>query len=126
MEKNQNNCKSILIVEDERDIRETLQEALELEGYVVYSAANGRDAIERLDTIPRPCLILLDLMMPVMTGWQFLEVQKRDARIAPIPVVIVTAAAGKVASEDIAGLLRKPIAMEVLLKVVEQYCGMPS
>jgi CheY-like chemotaxis protein len=81
----------ILVVDDDNDLRETLQMLLEASGFSVAVAANGRAALEHLRTGTRPRLILLDLMMPEMNGWQFLEHARRDASLASIPIVIMTA-----------------------------------
>src|SRR3954466_3369212 len=83
---------SVMIVEDDADTREMLERFLELEGFDVRTAANGQLALEALQADGTPCVILLDLMMPVMNGWQFREVQVRDPRFSRIPVVVVTAA----------------------------------
>jgi CheY-like chemotaxis protein len=79
----------VLIVEDDEAIRETLRELLEFEGFEVATAANGREAVSQLQRTERPCLILLDLMMPVMNGWEFLRKRREDLTIATIPVVVV-------------------------------------
>src|SRR6187549_1262395 len=82
----------ILVVEDDTDIRESLVEVLEDEGFGVRAAADGRQALDVLRAErPLPDLILLDLMMPVMNGFQFREQQLSDAAFAGIPVVVVTA-----------------------------------
>src|SRR5215510_3339584 len=83
---------SVLIVEDDRDTREMLARFLELEGFEVREAANGQLALETLHENGATCVILLDLMMPVMNGWQFRLAQVMDPDIAEIPVVVVTAA----------------------------------
>src|SRR3712207_6404701 len=85
----------LLVVEDDQDIRETLQQALELEGYQVSTAGNGKEALDILhlaDPPSRPHLILLDLMMPIMDGWEFLEKARSTNLLSGIPVVIVSAA----------------------------------
>ena len=80
------------MVDDDPDIRDSLREVLEDEGYEVACVGNGREALDHLKTAsPRPCVILLDLMMPVMDGWQFRREQKQDADIADIPLVVITA-----------------------------------
>ncbi|HEX7488066.1 MAG TPA: response regulator, partial [Anaeromyxobacteraceae bacterium] len=76
---------AILIVDDDRDIREGLADILGLAGYLVRTAANGKVALEEAQE-RRPDLIILDLMMPVMSGWKFLEAQRRHPRLASIPV----------------------------------------
>ena len=80
-------CSGILVVDDDPDIRDSLREVLEDEGYGTSCVANGREALDFLRSGKRPCVILLDLMMPVMDGWQFLEEQKRDPALAAIPVL---------------------------------------
>src|SRR5712664_3699531 len=83
---------SIMIVEDDPDTREMLERFLQLEGFTVRTAANGQLALQSLQADNASCVILLDLMMPVMNGWQFREEQARDPKLSKIPVVVVTAA----------------------------------
>jgi len=120
------NC-DVLIVEDDYDIREVLTEVLQDEGYSVAGAANGREALDYLsDGSPVPSLILLDLMMPVMSGWQFVSEQRQVSALASIPVVVVSADGNlqqKAGSLGASGYLRKPIEIEALLQVVSRYCG---
>lgn len=115
-------CKTILLVEDDDDIRSTLQEVLELEGYSVVPAAHGQEAFDRLDEIERPCLILLDLMMPVMNGWEFLEQQKKHAKFSSIPVLVVSAAGEKARTAPAQGFVKKPIEVDGLLELIKKYC----
>ncbi|MEO7165349.1 MAG: response regulator [Bdellovibrionia bacterium] len=115
--------KKILIVEDEDLIRSALREILELEGYTVASAVNGRDALQVLKQIEAPSLILLDLMMPVMNGWEFAKQLHQDQALAAIPIVLVTAygeGAGGVRAQR---LIKKPVDFDRLLEVVREYCG---
>ena len=116
--------KRILVVDDDPDIRETLAELLQEEGYAVSSAAHGGEALSALRTDPRPDLILLDLMMPIMDGWQFRAEQKKDPELASIPVVIISATGRDefVSSLGAAQFLKKPINLEQLLAAVEQHC----
>jgi CheY-like chemotaxis protein len=81
----------ILVVDDDDDLRETVQMLLEEMGFSVTVAANGRVALERIHTGSHPNLILLDLMMPEMNGWQFLEHVRHDESLGSIPIVIMTA-----------------------------------
>src|SRR3712207_9589138 len=81
----------ILVVEDNPDSRETLTLILEGVGYEVKSAENGREALTTLKNHPHPCIILLDLMMPVMDGWEFRQHQQNDPNLAQIPTVVVSA-----------------------------------
>ena len=114
----------MLVVDDDRDIRETLQEILETEGYEVQTARNGADGLERARAA-RPSLILLDLFMPIMDGAEFRHRQMEDAQLADIPVVIVSAAAGleeRIAELGVAGHLEKPLDIEHLFDVVGRYC----
>jgi CheY-like chemotaxis protein len=119
-------CETILLVEDDDDIRSTLKEVLELEGYNVATAAHGQEAFTRLEEIERPCVILLDLMMPVMNGWEFLEKQKESARFASIPVLVVSAAGDKARSASAQGFVKKPIEVDGLLEMIKKYCSKPS
>ena len=106
---------TILLVEDDADIRETLGEVLRLEGYRVDTAANGREAIEAIDRSPHPpSLILADLMMPVMDGWQLID--ELRGRRSPIPVIVATAAAAR--PPNGVPVLRKPLELESLLRMI--------
>jgi CheY-like chemotaxis protein len=104
--------KRIMVVEDAEDIRDSVAEILETEGYEVVSAAHGREALEKLRAAAElPGLILLDLMMPVMDGFQFRTEQQRDSRLALIPVLLMTAGGDvplKAKELDVRGYLRKP------------------
>lgn len=122
MIKNDSCCHSILIVEDDDDIRNALTDLLEDEGYHTEAAINGKDALEKLEEIPKPCLVLLDMMMPIMNGRQFLDEVMRDSHLAPIPVLIVSAVADKTNTEGSVGFLKKPIDIDVVLNLVAQYC----
>src|SRR5688572_15121472 len=82
---------SVLVVEDDADIRDAVVGILELEGYSVVTAGNGAEALTQLRTGIRPCLVLLDLMMPVMDGWSFCQEAEKDDELARIPIVVVSA-----------------------------------
>jgi CheY-like chemotaxis protein len=116
---------TILIVDDDPDISEALTEALEASGYEVAAAKNGVQALDWLRRSPAPCLILLDLMMPVMDGYEFLEQQKRDPKLASVPVVVITAGRRIAGPKmiDVADVLLKPFALGRLKSVVQQYCN---
>lgn len=116
----------ILIVEDDAELRESLGQVLSDEGYRLSGARNGLEAVRYLKSEERPGLILLDLSMPVVNGWEFRMHQKRAAGLADIPVVIITA--GNHSKEDIAWLaptdfLLKPIDLDHLLETVRRHCG---
>jgi len=83
--------KSVLIVEDDADVRESLVAILESEGYRVLEAENGAVALDQLRRDVPVCLILLDLFMPTMNGWTFRDEQLRDPQLAPIPVIVISA-----------------------------------
>lgn len=109
---------SILIVEDDLDIREALAEALGFEGYDVFLAENGREALDVLREGPLPHVILLDLLMPVMSGWQFRQEQLADPALAGIPVIVVSASAPGDAQPD--RYLPKPFSIDELLSAVAE------
>jgi CheY-like chemotaxis protein len=117
----------ILIVEDDALIQDMLTDFLEDEGYQTARAANGLEALTHLrKEIILPCLILLDLNMPIMTGWQFRHHQQQDPVLASIPTVIVSALRNlknDLLSPAPAGLLEKPVDFDKLLSTVEQYCN---
>ena len=115
----------ILIVEDDVAIRESLAELLEDEGYRVASAWNGEAALRSLRSSEPPGLILLDLMMPVMNGWEFRQAQQLDPELAVIPVVVVSGDSGveqKGAALGAVASLGKPIDVDLLLRIVDRYC----
>ena len=115
----------VLIVEDDTDLRQALSQVLAEEGYRVGGAEHGRHALEQLRDGVRPCLILLDLTMPVMNGWQFREEQRHDPDLASIPVVVISAGANlpeQVAPLGIRDYIRKPIQLGQLLATVQRYC----
>ena len=118
-------ARSILVVDDNDDVRDAMVVALRVAGYEAESAENGAVALARLrnDGL-RPSLILLDLMMPEMDGLEFREQQLRDAALAAIPVVIVSAFGRQTAVRalGVADYLAKPIDFSRLLEIVAQYC----
>jgi CheY-like chemotaxis protein len=117
----------VLLVEDDRDIRELLADLLRDEGYVVVEAANGAVALEalRADPSPRIDVILLDLMMPVMDGVEFRSVQLADPRFALIPVILFTADAKPEHKAELlsaADVIPKPIRIEELVSRIAKVC----
>jgi two-component system, OmpR family, response regulator CpxR len=113
----------VLVVDDDPDIRETLRFVLEDAGYPVYLAENGREALDLLASAKRPPgLILLDLMMPIMSGDEMLRALKSVHALAAIPVTIVTAS-GAPMPREATGLLKKPVDLDALLRVVAKNCG---
>jgi CheY-like chemotaxis protein len=114
---------TIFIVEDDFDTREMLGRFLELEGYAVKSASNGRQALELLGERADACVILLDLMMPVMDGWQFRREQVQNQALAGIPVIVVSAA-GRDRLQQIQAdaYLSKPVDLDELLLRIREFC----
>ncbi len=115
-------CQSILVVEDDSDIRNALVDMLESEGYHAESAENGKEALDLLHTIHKPCLVLLDMMMPIMNGREFLDAIVKDSYLAPIPVLVVSAIADRTTTKGAIGFVKKPVDIDTVLKVVNQYC----
>jgi CheY-like chemotaxis protein len=116
---------SILVVEDDESVRDALVTVLQLEGYQVGEAMHGAEALAVLRNGFVPSLILLDLMMPVMDGWQFRREQMKDPRLAPIPVVVVSAhtrAEELAGSPGVADVLMKPVDFDRLLTVIQRFC----
>jgi CheY-like chemotaxis protein len=118
---------TVLIVEDDRDSRDMLCTWLQQHGYATLTAADGQEALEKLKHAPDSLsLILLDLMMPGMTGWQFRTSQRADRRFRKVPVVVMTAhpnPAGEAEWLDPEDVLLKPIDLQAVLNVVSRCCG---
>ena len=115
----------VLIVEDDPFIRDVLEEVLTDEGYLTISAPHGAAALVCLEHA-RPCLILLDLMMPVMDGFGFRAIQRKTPQFASIPVIVLSAFAATVetaATLDAAAYLSKPVQLDRLVAVVDRYCA---
>jgi CheY-like chemotaxis protein len=116
----------ICVIDDDDDIREVLEEVLTFEGYAVVAASDGAEALERLHQRGGCCcLILLDLMMPRMNGWEFRKEQVDDPALQPIPVMLLTGAGGaaKTAADlEVAGALEKPVELKTLLEVAARFC----
>lgn len=113
----------VLIVEDEPDVREFMEILLQTSGYETMSAPNGREALEQMRQ-RRPCVVLLDLMMPVMNGWEFREHQLAEKSLADVPVVCVSAVFDphQVVQRMHVPCVRKPVAFPELLEKVAHAC----
>jgi CheY-like chemotaxis protein len=111
----------ILVIDDDSDIREVVGEALQFAGYEVSTARDGRDGLVRARTF-RPAVILLDLMMPGMSGWEFRAAQLREPALAGIPVVVVTAL-GHDPDIQVSAILAKPFRLEDLLAHIRRFAG---
>ncbi len=114
---------TVLLVDDDEDVRAVLRELLELEGYEVLEAAHGAHALQVLDRCSRPCVLVLDLMMPVMDGWRFLEeVRARPELADSLPVVVVSASRALPEGPPVRAALTKPFPPEALLEAIEPLC----
>ncbi|MEP7127019.1 MAG: response regulator [Byssovorax sp.] len=119
-------CADILLAEDDADLREAMVDTLSEAGYTVEAVANGRDALEWLeDTLHAPKLILLDLMMPVMDGWQFLDEREKTPKMASVPVVVLSANGSFTAKSETVSFMRKPVKVQPLLALIAMYCAAP-
>ena len=110
----------ILLVDDDPELRQSMVDLLEDEGYPTRSASSGREALALLGGPDLPSLILLDLMMPDLNGWQFCEMQRRDPRIAGIPVLVVTAARSVAPTPAGVDVLFKPFSLDEVLDKVQR------
>lgn len=117
------NC--IVIIEDDPEIRETIRSVLEFEGYELLLAANGKEGLEILAnaSFQAPCMILLDLMMPVMNGWEFAAAIRNVRRLSRVPIVVMTAFPESAGALQGYPVLRKPFSLGDLVKIVETSCG---
>ena len=113
----------VLLVEDDPDIREVVQAILEEEGFEVVTACNGAEAEEELSHIKEPCVLLLDLMMPVMSGWELLDHLMHDGKLPDgMHVVVVSAAPTDVPRPPVECIMCKPLRAEQLIEKVRQFC----
>jgi CheY-like chemotaxis protein len=128
MPERERDTQSILVVEDDEDIREGIADALRDQGYAVTTATNGAEALDQLKRAASepPSLILLDLMMPVMNGWELCQAMQDDGALASIPVVVLSGdahAQQKTAALRVQDAIAKPISLAKLLEVAERYCA---
>ncbi len=112
----------VLVADDEAPLREALSELLECEGHHVVSAADGRQALERIAEGSRPCAILLDWMMPTLDGEGFLNARAASASLATIPVFVLSASRQPVRDTRIQGFLQKPFNIDDLLVMLHGVC----
>lgn len=114
----------ILIIEDDEDIREDLTAILTVKGFSVAASSNGKEALSRLRKETPPSVILLDLRMPIMNGWEFLAEQHEDPELARIPVIICSGDANvdpATIADNAVGYLRKPFELSHLFSLVAPY-----
>jgi CheY-like chemotaxis protein len=115
-------CEGILVIEDDASIRELEKVALEFAGFHIHIAANGEEGLQLLQTVPSPCLILLDLMMPVMDGWEFVSRLECDPALCRIPVVVLTAFDEIGRPIRARSVLKKPVDIDCLFEIARHYC----
>ena len=114
-------CRTILLVEDDPDVRDSLQDILEDEGFDVVPASNGKQAIDflTLNDPPRDDLVILDLLMPMVSGWEVLEHMSAEPRLAGVPVIVLSAIVTPRPARA-QGFVRKPFSVEAF---VGEICG---
>jgi CheY-like chemotaxis protein len=113
---------TVLLVEDEDDLRESMRDLLEENGYAVIAACDGQEALEALARVENPCVVLLDLLMPRMDGWDFFEKVRARPEFARVPVIVQSSAPSR-APEGVTRVLKKPVQPEELLSIVREYCA---
>ena len=117
--------RQVLLVEDDPDLLGSLASFLQAEGYQVECARHGLEALGRLRGGPRPAVILLDLMMPIMTGWEFRYEQLQDTELSRIPVIVISGMSDSprhAAWLEADAYVQKPIPVATLLETVQRYC----
>ena len=121
------NNREVLVVEDDNDLRESLCQALRDNGFSVVSATNGQQALEVLHGGSRPAVILLDLMMPVLNGWELRDALRDDPRLADIPQLVISAYMDEAEQHVLAlppdDCIRKPFHIRILLEAIERHCA---
>jgi CheY-like chemotaxis protein len=113
----------VLVVEDDADVRETIGLVLQSEGYEVVGASNGKEALELLKAGSPPSLILTDIMMPVLSGWELIDSIARDPKLAAIPVVVLSAAEKRElpAKHSVVAFIPKPTNIATLVGLVKKH-----
>lgn len=117
-----NSKHTVLVVEDEEDLREMMRQALELNGYAVSTAEDGHAALAQLSRIEHLCLVLIDLLMPGMNGWDLCQELRRRPELAQVPVVVYSSVSMR-APAGATRVLQKPLSFGELLSTVREYCA---
>ncbi len=115
--------KNILIVEDDKEIREAMKDALEIEGYNVKVASDGNEGLNSLRSSDSTCMILLDLLMPSMSGREFMDIVQKEEKISTIPIFIHSSIANKENTTGAAGWIKKPADLGTILQAVKNHCS---
>ncbi len=110
----------IMLLEDERGIRETMKALFELEGYSVSAFGNGRECLEALSNQPHPGIFVVDLMMPVMNGWDFISEIEKNQSLASVPVIVTTAFSDDTREVRATQVFKKPMNFDLLLAAIKQ------
>ena len=110
----------MLVVDDDADVRDALEDVLREEGFETFAAENGREALDMLPRIARPCVVLLDLMMPETNGWEVLQTLRDRGELADYPVVVMSAIKPELMPSDVPWI-RKPFELDVLLGAVRKH-----
>ena len=122
--KTKRHCHKILVVEDNDEIRETLIDLLAFEGYQAVPAHDGKEALALLaDRQEDPCLIITDLMMPIMDGWELMKLIKEQDMVITIPLIVMTASNAR---PDGKRVIKKPFNLEAVVALVKEHCGSPD
>lgn len=117
-------CGNILVIDDDPAIRQSMQDVLGIHGYKVVTASDGKDGISKLSAMKeKPCMILLDLMMPGVIGWGFLDFQKSSPEFASVPVVICSAYEASARSIGTSPVLIKPVKLDALVSAIKAFCA---
>src|SRR6266446_2012056 len=114
----------VLVVDDDADLREAMAELIRDVGYRVDTAEDGRHALSHMHDC-RPCLVLLDLMMPAMNGWQVIDAMRSDPSLYRVPVCVVSALP-RSAPSDVVCVLAKPVSRDALLRAIADVCAPPT
>jgi len=124
MEKTRADC-HILVIDDDEAIRDSVTYALELEGYTVHRAVNGQNGLEMIKNMSiedkKPDLIFLDLMMPKMNGWEFVEALQTDENLKNLKIIIITAAGNVSPPAQVTDVLKKPFELDTLINIARKY-----
>ena len=115
--------RTVLVVDDEPDMRESLRDALGDEGYSVFVASNGLEALRILPVLKRPCVVILDIIMPIMSGTELYSVLSTTPELADIPVLISTSDPSRAPGQ--VPVMRKPVDLDRLLLVLAGFFAAP-
>jgi CheY-like chemotaxis protein len=118
--------RDVLVIEDDTDLRESLSQALRDHGFGVIPAGNGQEALDLLHAGTRPAVILLDLMLPVLNGWELRDVLRHDPVLAQIPQLVISAYMDEAEQVVLAlppdDCIRKPFHLRILIDAIERHC----